>query len=350
MLITAAIVLVACNKDETPTPDNNNPPDTTNSNTPDIGGVYIAGDSFDVSNSNLPYPVYWRNGKEVHLPNATYSSATGIALSDSNVYVSSSGHITGNNVTYWKNGLGINLADPSIISPSAKALTVSGKDVYVTGISYINNFQRQVPIYWKNQDQAIKITNCANPEVNAITVSGSDVYIAGASSGGIGTNFNFIAPCYWKNGTPTYLVSPKPLLYQGVAKSIYISGSDIYVVGDVSASAGALTGGAVCWKNGTPTELTTSKSHANCVVVAGNDVYIAGVIYGTEGNPHAAYWKNGVAVILDPNYHSAANAIAVDGNDVYVAGNRGLDLAMYWKNGNPVILGKGRANASVVRK
>ena len=52
---------------------------------------------------------------------------------------------------------------------------------------------------------------------------------------------------------------------------------------------------------------------------------------------------------LDSKY-SVANAIAVYGNDVYVAGNRGVDLALYWKNGRPEILGRGRANAIVVRK
>lgn len=83
--------------------------------------------------------------------------------------------------------------------------------------------------------------------------------------------------------------------------------------------------------------------------MVGNDVYIAGAITGSDRSLHATYWKNGVAMQLDSTY-SVANAITVFENDVYVVGNRSVHTALYWKNGNPVILGRGRANAIVVRK
>jgi hypothetical protein len=61
------------------------------------GDVYIAG----FTNYGPDQAVYWKNGTPFILPNG--SSATGIAVLDSNVYVSGNG---GNNdAVYWKNGI-----------------------------------------------------------------------------------------------------------------------------------------------------------------------------------------------------------------------------------------------------
>jgi hypothetical protein len=148
------------------------------------------------------------------------------------------------------------------------------------------------------------------------------------------------------------LNSITPRLVQGVAKSMCISGTDIHVVGDASASAGYLSGGSIYWKNGTPTELTSpgQRSSANGIFVVGDDVYIAGSMNGTDGNPHAVYWKNGNVIALDPNYNSVAKAITVDGSNVYVVGERASGWAMLWTNGKASILGKGRARSITLKK
>jgi hypothetical protein len=346
-----AIAFINCKKDNSPaslgTQDNTN---TTISPT-----VFIAGDSFNTTTQYLPYPIYWKNGNQVHLPHAGYSSGIDIAVSDSNVYVASSGIYFGNDVTYWKNTTGINLADPSIIYPSANGITLSGNDVYTVGSAYINSFQKKVPIYWKNQDNAIKIETYSSNhgEGRDIAVVGNDVYIAG-------TTFDHIRgagspPCYWKNGMPTFLYAIAPSL-NGVAKSIFVSGSDVHVVGECyPAGSAASVGWAVYWKNGVPTELAPSDkiSEANCVTVVGNDVYIAGALSYPDGQRHAAYWKNGIPVVLNQapsTISSTAIAITVYENDIYVVENRSVDSAYYWKNGQPVKLGRGRAYAIVVKK
>jgi hypothetical protein len=331
-----------------------NPPEPDDTSNPIISpSVYIAGDSFDLSTRYLPYPVYWKNGKQVHLPNAAYSSGTGIAVDGTNVYVSGSGNYLGSNVTYWKNGTGINLADPTILNPTSTNITFAGGDVYTLGNGYVNGLENYVPVYWKNQDNTITIKTISGYDGNgrAIVVSGADVYIAGSTDNTTPGHYTS-PPCYWKNGTPTFLYSITPSSENGLAKSIYVSGADIHVVGEVYpiGSASAI-GWAVYWKNGTAKELTSSTqvSRANCVTVVGSDVYIAGAITGEDRLLHAAYWKNGKPVTLDAKY-SVANAITVYGSDIYVAGNRGVDTALYWKNGLPIILGRGRANAIAVVK
>lgn len=352
LLAALLVFFLACSK-SSPEADTNpaNPP--TPAQPVNSPSVYIAGDSFDVTSSRLPYPVYWKNGRQVRLPHPVPSSGTGIAVSDSAVFVSASGTYLGSNVTYWRNGNGVNLADPSIIYPTTTGITLSGNDIYAVGNAHINNFEKIVPVYWKNQDKAIKIAthSASNGRSTGIAVAGNDVYISG-STFNPATGYGYTSACYWKNGLPVFLYSATTIYANGIANAVTLSGTDVHVVGNISYTnyAPALTV-ATHWKNGKPTELTTSfiSSVCNAVFVDGDDVYIAGGIIGPDRLPRATYWKNGVATQLDTKY-SEATAISVYNNDVYVAGNRGVDTALYWKNNQPVMLGRGRANAIVVKK
>ena len=367
---TITLLIIACSKGPSPSPTPVNPTDTTH-NTTDTShtgtggtggtgkdsihltarGVYVAGDSFDLSTQYLPWPVYWTNGKAVHLPNASHASGNGIVVTDSNVYVSCDGIYFGNNVTYWKDTTGINLADASLINPIANGITRSGADLYIVGSGYINGYQQFVPLYWKNRNNAIKVaTNVYDhAEGRAIAVSGSDIYVAGTMPdiNTLGTS----PACFWKNGAVTLLRPVSLNSGSGLAKAIYVSGSDVYIVGEVyPIGSGSAVGWAVYWKNGVATELTSPSvmSQANGIAVSGSDVYIAGAVFGTDGALHATYWKNGVPTTLDQKY-SVATAITVSGSDVYVAGNRSVDSALYWKNGTPMVLGRGRAYAIAVK-
>jgi len=346
----ASLVLFACSQDAPPYVT---PPFVTDTAgiLPVAANVYIVGDTIDTSPWTRHYAVYWNNGRKILLPNDTLSTANGVALEDTNVYMSARG-VSGNKITYWKNRIGIQLVDNNLLNQIAVAITTAGKDVYTLGIAYTGSYEKKVPVYWKNQDKAVVITGPTNSEACDITVSGNDIYISGNAEGGFNSGYGFLAPCYWKNGSKVVLPSPVPAMYSGLARSIRVTGSDIHIAGEVYPY-GTTTGSGwgVYWKNGVPVQLTTIvRSSAKSIAVVGNDVYIAGDIVDNNGQPHAAYWKNGVAVILDLNFNSTANAIAIEGNNVHVVGERNLDQIVYWKNGVATVLGRGKANAIAISK
>lgn len=349
----ASLVLFACSKDA---PTDVIPPFVTDTIAmlPIAANVYIVGDTFETIQTRY-YAVYWNNGRKILLPNDTISTANGVALEDTNVYISAAG-VVGNEITYWKNRKGIQLVENNLEILSSVAITTAGKDVYTLGNAYTGFYEKKVPVYWKNQDKAVVITGPTKSEACDISISGNDIYISGNAEGGFNSGYENLAPCYWKNGSKVVLPSPVPFtgvptMYTGLARSIRVMGSDIYIAGEVYQSPGARIGWGVYWKNGVPVQLTTIvRSSAKRIVVVGNDVYIVGDIQDNDGQPHAAYWKNGVAVILDPNYNSTANAIAIEGNNVHVVGIRGLDQIFYWKNGVATVLGRGKANAIAISK
>lgn len=165
----------------------------------------------------------------------------------------------------------------------------------------------------------------------------SDVYVAGGCRDNAG---NYTA-MYYKNGQPGI-----PLMNgeRGSATAIVVAGNDVYVAGD-------LDGKAVYWKNGQVVQLPStalSPASAFSIAVVGNDVYVAGNgfkpfmnKYGYKGRDQLQprYWKNGQEILLPqppgPNGYEGeadANFIAVVDNDVYVIGRYGY-YPIYWKNG-----------------
>ncbi len=203
--------------------------------------------------------------------------------------------------------------------------TSSTTSVYVCG-SYISGFG-----YWKD-GVFTALTNCL--DARSIFVSGTDVYVSGAD--------NSYSPAYWKNGTHNSLPM-SPTHNSGSGMSIFVSGSDVYVAG-FDVINGALSR-PMCWKNGValPTVSMTGADTLgglNGVSVSGSDVYIAGYVSPYSGNQKVAYWKNGSEVLLtDGSSVAIGTGSYLSGTDIYVSGYiEGVTQAYYWKNGTALSL------------
>jgi hypothetical protein len=187
-------------------------------------------------------------------------------------------------------------------------------DIYVAGTEYDGT--NTILCYWKN-GQKVTFPSTGYVMINDFIVSGSDVYVLGSEMGN-GT----VSHCYWKNGVKVLL--PNAASTKGMA----ISGSDVYVAGEIFNADDEWI--ACYWKNGILTTLTTHPSFVNAIAISGEDVYIAGCDerdhYITDDDywiptAKACYWKNGnVTTLTDGNNHAEAYAITISEGNVYVAG------------------------------
>lgn len=301
--------------------------------------VYVAGSGGCRDNTRF---TYYKNGQQGGpLMNGKISSATSILIVGSDVYVT--GDLDFKPV-YWKNGQVVQLPSTATSSgnfPSgAFSIAVTGNDVYVAGNGYKPNRgginEDLQPRYWKN-GQEILLPLPPDPNggdndgsADFIAVVNNDVYVIGRDI--------YYTPLYWKNGQLVKTVNNE---LQRVVTITTLNG-DVYAVGAHNKQA-------AYWKNGQTKVLTTEESLATAIAVAGNDVYVTGVIgsyygknlypgYGNGGM--GKYWKNGQPVELSGAISPYPTSIAVAGSDVYVAGiDQGNMRFMLWKNGQPVELG-----------
>jgi sulfur transfer complex TusBCD TusB component (DsrH family) len=198
----------------------------------------------------------FKNGVHVPLPGESYVQS--VTLNGADLYAA--GSDTVGDAVYWKNGVlhvvahGYYPAASSGTDPGAFCIAVSGNDVYVGGYN-INN----MAVYWKNGIETRLVPTLAGSFVSAVNglfVAGNDVYATAylIVPGNGGEN----APAYWKNGVEVDL--PLNGATSGYARSIFVSGSDVYAAGWTSSA------GAVYWKNGVETVLSTGGS-ANSIFV-----------------------------------------------------------------------------------
>jgi len=273
--------------------------------------------------------------------------------------------------TEWRNGVVTGFPD----SGAVRSIFVVGGDVYAAG--WVLDHKRSIATYWKNRVSVHLSDTTDNVIAESIFVSGGDVYITGTAlgnfkvEGALAGYTTHSSAILWKNGARQSLSSPG---YQySVAKSVFVSGSDVYVAGGVLDPGNPLNLRATYWKNGSAFVLVDGAvpSSAQSVFVSGNDIYVAGTVHDSEAilftlgevyefttRPgEATYWKNGKAVTLGTNCH--AQSVFVLGNDIYIAGFAlGADttlstpfggfrneIAMYWKNGKSVALDSSSYNS-----
>lgn len=246
-----------------------------------------------------------------------------------NVYVGGS---TGYDfqATQWLDGTLTNL--PVISGESyVQSIFVKGSDVYKAGRSGGN------AVYWKNNTRvSLDASGFTYTVAKSIYVSGTDVYVVGY--GQLPTSQSSF-PVVWKNGVRSYLeVVNGDNRRLGEATSVFVKGNDVYIVGFfrevVQNNSGPGPAKAKLWKNGNSILLNTTalNSYATSVYVdAIDNVYISGFGQLSNQGSRARYWKNGVEYLLSTvnnannSIQSYANSIFVYGIDVHVAGNDGID-------------------------
>lgn len=283
--------------------------------------VYVGGYGIRLSPSrgNLPYGMFWKNGIPVNQDSMNIYDTYGLyslAVSDNDIYMVGWGP-GGMPATYWKNENRIALTPAyspttQIVRATATSIAVSGNDVYVAGyqseqLSPMGGFSSVIATYWKNGN-LVKLTDGSkDANATAIAVSGGDVYVAGLEvNGPVNTAM------YWKNGNRVNLTDGSTNVE---VNSIALSGTDVYVggtqwEGNLTRDASGVeyhTPIAKYWKNGKPVKLTDGSkwAEAKSIAISGNDVYVAGFENGI-----AKYWKNGSPVILgDVSKYSEASSI-----------------------------------------
>jgi hypothetical protein len=298
---------------------------TTTTGTPGTTDVYVAGYEVNSSGSTA---VYWKNGTEVKLQSglSTKCLAKAVFVSGNDVYVAGA---SGSQAVYWKNGVLVGL--PSELDTlQATSICVANGNVYVSiSQQVIYEAQRTHPAEYVVINSAGVQTghglgNDPQTVLSGIAVSGTDVYASGNISNIGGTDFGvqyFLPQAnYWKNANPVTL----PF-------SSYMNNI-------------ALTTSAII------------NSSASAIAVSGNNVYTAGGVGmankdDNEGNidNYPAYWVNSTPYMLGEQTVAnniqtfplgSASSICVSGSDVYVGGTVYQSTnyaACYWKNNGATV-------------
>lgn len=193
-------------------------------------------------------------------------------------------------------------------SPALTPSFTTGYDVYMAGMS------NSKAVYWKN---GVEVDLAPQGVAQSIVVSGSDVYV-----GGYVIVSGLAQAAYWKNGQQVILG------HSGISHvfNIGLNGSDVYCVGDILGPSGTITDSAVYWKNGVPFRLSPeSNGKALSILFAGTETYISGQVWSTATDS-GVVWKNG-----NKNWYviGSVNALALSQADTFFVGNVGQTPA-YW--------------------
>ncbi|AGA76733.1 hypothetical protein [Echinicola vietnamensis] len=219
--------------------------------------------------------------------------------------------------------------------------TVSGADIYIDG-NKINGYQHVFDEVG-TQSVVAKIQGYRDSEPVTITVLDQmaevDVYVLG---GGYDEGSGGSRPLYWKNGEPAIYSheSSENMIYN----KMVVADNQVYIAGERQFTRAIAS--AFYWENDTYVELSDPNDSddyaiAYDICVSEGDVYVAGIKAKTNNMMDIVYWENSgespVHVASGTLGQTGNSVVTVSGDDVYVAGV--LNAApTYWKNGEAVSL------------
>lgn len=228
---------------------------------------------------------------------------------------------------YWTGQTRIMLGDEGRHS-EAKALFVSGGNVYIAGDCYNSASTAYTACYWLNSkenrvvldsDEASKLSYAYS-----IYVSGGGIHVAGQDSDG--------HACFWLNDRDQKTVLDSTSSSEATA--IFVVGSNVYVAGNAGSPKTPYY-----WQNNKDNKTPlTDGSYVRSIFVAGDGTVYAAGRYEQNSHSYACYWINGVRHILEDTEFSEAYSIRVHGGTIYVAGYHSpsgysFGQACYWTVG-----------------
>ncbi len=275
--------------------------------------VYVAGSDAVPLSYTRSIAKLWKNGVSTNLSNGSLDAAAySVFISGTDVYVAGK---EGTFAKVWKNGIGINLTNGSQYA-EANSVYVQGADVYVAGYEGMNSGVRIAKL-WKN-GVAVDLSNGTTEAIAySIFVSDNDVYVGGFERNASGIEVAKL----WKNNIGTNLTDGTK---NAAIKSLFIDGANVYGAGYEQTAVQAPSR-AKFWKNGVGTFLNSDtdntpgmgSSYAKSIFVKGTDIYVVGdgdqyTTITNGNNTKARMWKNGVVTYLSDGSNNAfANGIFV---------------------------------------
>ena len=203
--------------------------------------------------------------------------------------------------------------------------------IYAVGVTTYSDIENTVATLWKDGTPLLLTDKTIYSEASDIFVSGTDVYVGGNISGSEKSK-----AVIWKNGNPTYLTDGT---YGTAIEAIHVSGSNVYAVGtEWNSTLNKRV--SKLWKNGEETTIGDNFV-ARDLFVYNSDVYIVG-----NNGSKSLLWKNGtITELTDGSNDSSPVSVYVNNTDVYVVGYENKKATL-WKNGNPTYLTDGINSAA----
>lgn len=290
VLILLSLIAFSCTKDK------------KDSGSESHKNIYALGWKVNANNSPLPFPVYWKEGKEITLGD-TKASASSISLNGSDIYIT--GQID-NKPVFWKNGI-VNYLPITSKEGTAISISFNNEDIYILGSE-----EGQFTI-WKNGSIFKQLPKFQEYK-SVVLVKDMVHYLVRKNKGG-----NSVTE-YWKNDVPTEIVP-----FNNTISKLAISNDDIYLSGTNEKQSEIYI-----WKNNLQTTIETAADTARIqlqlegLYIDGADVYVIYYEVDIINKSYVVkYWKNGTLNILaTPKNFDLGNFKVIGGKFYY----SGVDL------------------------
>ncbi len=334
LALIGAMLFASCSKDDT-TP-NNGPIDIPADGTVYAAGYEYGGAVYDEIAGDWNHSSYYNNAvlwvdqTKYILPASSKDAeayASAVAFSDGEWIVTGTQYFDDvpSAATIWTAAGIQKLATPSgYVGTWASEMFVEGKNIYVAGAAYNLN-DRSCAVVWKNgQPSCVMIQGEDNCSAGDIFVINGKVYLAVVTWDDAEEVQKIFQVA---DGVATELCAGE----YAEANAIYVAGDKVYVAGVVD-DAETKVRSCKLWIDGEATYLWGS-TRVSGVVVSGGDVYVSGTVSEEDGG----YVSNCVVKKNDEPLQRMPGSIwggglAVKGSDVYVSGSCD-DGPSIWLNG-----------------